>query len=380
MLKKGEVAMRMRRFALAAGLVAGVLISAGGGETGAQAAEDSVVNVFNWSDYIADDVIARFTEETGIKVRYDVFDSNEMLEGKLLAGHSGYDLVVPSDYALSKLLEAGALQPLDKAALPNLANLDPAMMKRAAVHDPGNAYGVIYMWGTAGLGFNREMVTAALGADAPVDSFALLFDPQYASKLENCGITMLDSAPWVLSAALNYLGLDPNSEDPSDLDRAKALLMGVRPFIRRFDSSGYIEALANGDICLAYGYSGDIFQAQGRAEEAENGVSVDYVIPKEGTQVAFDLLAIPEDAPHVANALAFIDFLSRPDIAAMNTNYVWYANANTKATPLVDPDIRDDPAIYPTPEVMARLYTRAPLTAQGERTLTRLWTRIKSGS
>lgn len=372
--------MGIRQLGLAVGLVGGVLAAVTGAGSDASAAEDAVVNVFNWSDYITDDVLTRFTGETGIKVRYDTFDSNEMLEGKLLAGHSGYDVVVPSDYALGNLVKAGALQPLDKAALPNLANLDPAMMARAAVHDPDNAHGVIYMWGTAGLGMNRDKVTAALGTDAPLDSFALLFDPKYAAKLADCGIYMLDSGPWVISAALNYLGLDPNSEDRADLDKAEALLKAIRPYIRRFDSSAYIEALANGDICLAYGYSGDVFQAQGRAEEAENGVLVDYVIPKEGTQVAFDMLAIPKDAPHSRNALAFIDFLSRPDIAALNTNYVWYANANTKATPLVDEEVRTNPAIYPTPEVMAKLYTRAPLTPEGERALTRLWTRIKSGS
>jgi putrescine transport system substrate-binding protein len=349
--------------------------------TGAARAQDqgAVVNVYNWSDYIADEALSQFTKETGIAVNYDVFDSNEMLEGKLLAGHSGYDVVVPTDYTLATLIKVGALAPLDKTALPNLANLDPDMMARAALHDPGNAHGVIYMWGTAGLGLNREKVLAALGPDAPMDSFALLFDPTYAAKLASCGITMLDSGPWVLSAALNYLGLDPNSEAEADLDKAEALLMTIRPHVRRFDSAGYIEALVNGDICLAYGYSGDVFQAQSRAKEAGLDDTIDYVIPKEGTQVGLDMLAVPADAPNPKAAHALIDFLSRPDIAALNTNYVWYANANTKATPLVDADVRTNPAIYPQAAVMARLYARGTPSPEGERAITRAWTRIKSG-
>ncbi|MBK1664689.1 spermidine/putrescine ABC transporter substrate-binding protein PotF [Rhodospirillum rubrum] len=345
----------------------------------AAAAEDKVLNVYNWSDYIAEDTLAKFQAETGIKVNYDVYDSNELLESKLLAGSSGYDIVVPTDHTLSRLIQAGIVQKLDKTKIPNLANLDPKLTARAAAYDPDNAHSVIYEWGTNGIGINVDKVRAALGPDVKLDSFDLLFKPENAEKLASCGIHVLDSAAEVFSVARNYLGLEPNSPDPKDLEKATALWMGVRPYIQKFHSSEFINALANGDICVAFGYSGDIFQAQARAEEAGNGVKIDYIIPKEGTLIWFDLMAVPVDAPHPENAHKFIDFILQPQISADISNYVWYANANSKATELLDEAVRTNPSIYPTQEVMDRLFIQKTASPEMERLRTRAWNKIKTG-
>jgi putrescine transport system substrate-binding protein len=341
-------------------------------------AQENVVNVYNWSDYIAEDTIAKFEAETGINVNYDVFDSNELVEAKLLAGNSGYDVVVPSGFFLERQISAGLFQPLDKSKLPNLANMDPAIMAEAAAHDPDNAHSVDYMWGTTGIGYNVGAVTERLG-DQPLDTWDLVFDPEIVSQLADCGVTLLDAPAEIMASALNYLGLDPNSESQEDLAKAEELLLSIRPHVRYFHSSQYIDDLGNGEVCLSVGYSGDVFIARDAAAEAGQGIEVAYVIPEEGALKWFDLFAIPADAPHVDNAHAFIDFMLRPDIAAANTNYVFYASGNLAALELIDPEVKEDPAIYPPEAVLAKLFPLKAHSASYDRLLTRSWTRIKTG-
>lgn len=344
----------------------------------ALAQEEAVVNVYNWSDYIAEDTVAKFEAETGIHVNYDVFDSNELVEAKLLAGNSGYDVVVPSGFFLERQITAGLFQALDKAKLPNLSNMDPEIMASTAAHDPDNVFAIDYMWGTTGIGYNPAKVKAALG-DAPLDSWDAVFKPEIVSKLADCGVTLLDAPSEIMASALNYLGLDPNSESEDDLAKGEALLMSIRPFVRYFNSSQYIDDLGNGEVCLSVGYSGDVFIAKAAAEEAASGVEVNYFIPKEGALKWFDLFSVPSDAPHPDNAHKFIDFMLRPDIAAANTNYVFYASGNKAAVPLIDPAITGDPAIYPPAEVAAKLFPLKAHSAKYDRLLTRAWTRIKTG-
>ena len=346
----------------------------------AGAAEEKRLNIYNWSDYIADNTVPDFEKATGIKVNYDVYDSNEVLEAKLLAGNSGYDLVVPSAMPyLARQIAAGIYLKLDKSRLKNYANLDPQILAAAANADPSNQYGVPYMWGTDGLGYNRAKVKAALGDGAPVDSWKLLFDPANAKKLQSCGISLLDSAQDVFPAALVYLGRNPLSRDPADLEAAAKAVAAIRPYVRMFNSSEYINDLANGDICLAFGYSGDVVQAKARAAEAKNGVDIAYAIPKGGAMLWIDMMAIPKDAPHPGNALAFIDDVLRPETAAAISNAVAYANPNLKATSLVEAKLRNDPGIYPPASVRARLFFDKPATPDFERARTRAWTRVKTG-
>ena len=344
----------------------------------ALAQEEAVVNVYNWSDYIAEDTVAKFEEETGIKVNYDVFDSNEIVEAKLLAGSSGYDVVVPSGFFLERQAAAGLFQPLDKSKLTNLGNMDPAVMEATAVHDPDNTYAVDYMWGTTGLGYNVGKLTERLG-DVPLNTWDLVFKPEVVSKLADCGVTLLDAPAEVYAAGLNYLGLDPNSESEEDLQKVEDLLMSVRPYIRYFHSSQYIDDLGNGEVCLSMGYSGDVFIAQAAADEADAGVEVAYVIPGEGALQWYDLFAIPADAPHPDNAHKFIDFMLRADIAAANTNYVYYASGNAAALELIDDEVKNDPAIYPTAEISEKLFSLKAHTAQYDRLMNRSWTRVKTG-
>ena len=359
---------------------AAVLAAAGLLAAGAAGAQEEVLNIYNWSDYIAPDTVANFAKETGIKVNYDVYDSNEVLEAKLLAGHSGYDVVVPSAAPyLARQAESGVYREIDKAALKNYRELDPQLLRAAANADPGNRFGVPYMWGTTGFGYNRAQVKKVLGDDAPFDSSALIFDPANAKKLGSCGIELLDSAQELVPAALAYLGADPLSRTQADLDRAVGVLEAIRPSVRKFHSSEYINDLANGDVCAAWGYSGDVVQARNRAQDAKNGVDIGYTIPKEGAMIWIDMMAIPADAPHPANALKFIDYILRPEVAAKISDAVAYANPNAAATRLVDPKIGGDPNIYPPPEVRARLFFDKPVTPQYERLRTRAWTRIKTG-
>jgi len=320
----------------------------------ALAQDDKVLNLYNWSDYRADDTLTNFTKETGIKVVEANYDSNEMLEGKLMAGHSGFDVVVPSGFFLQHQIPIGLYQKLDKSKLPNLKNMDPTVMKSVATFDPGNQYAVDYMWGTTALGYNVDKVKAAL-PNAPLDSWDLLFKPENAKALAGCGITVLDAPSEVVAIALNYLGLDANSEKPEDLAKAQALLTSIKPYIRKFDSSGYIDDLANGDACLSLGYSGDVYIAKHRAEDAKKNVNINYVIPKEGTIEWFDMLAIPADAPHPENALKFINYIMEPKATADISNNEFYANGNKAAFPLTDKAITSDPNIYPPADVQAKL-------------------------
>jgi putrescine transport system substrate-binding protein len=340
----------------------------------AHAAEEKVLNVYNWSDYIAEDTIANFEKETGIKVNYDVYDSNETLEAKLLAGKSGYDVVVPSANFLAAQIKAGVFRELDRSKLKNWGNLDPGIMKRLEAQDPGNRYAAPYMWGTTGIGYNVEKVRARLGAG--IDSWDAIFKPEMARKLADCGVALLDSPTDVFDTARNYLGLKPTSESEEDLKKAEALLMKARPFVRYFHSSQYIDDLANGEICVALGYSGDVFQA---IDDAAGKHEIAYVIPKEGAALWFDVMAIPADAPHPDNAHRFIDYVLRPEVAAAISDAVFYANPNARATPLVSAEVREDPAIYPPAAVMARLFPQRAHSPKFMRAQSRAWTRVKSG-
>jgi putrescine transport system substrate-binding protein len=343
-------------------------------------AEAPELHVYNWSDYIAPDTIANFARETGIAVTYDVYDGNEVLEAKLLAGQSGFDIVVPSASPfMAREITAGAFRELDKAKLPNLKNLDPAMLALAAEADPGNRYGVPYLWSVTGIGYNKALVAKSLGDDAPHDTLALLFDPANAKKLAACGISLLDTAQEVFPAALAYLGLDPKSRDLGDLDKATALLLKIRPYVRKFHSSQYINDLANGDICIALGYSGDVIQARDRAAEAKNGVKIAFRVPREGAQFSIDMLGIPKDAPHPDNALKYIDYILRPQVIAAISDAVSYPNPNLAATALVKPEVRDDPGIYPPESVKKLFYVDLPAPRDYERARTRAWNRVKAG-
>ncbi|MBT9268264.1 polyamine ABC transporter substrate-binding protein [Pseudomonas sp. MG-9] len=346
--------------------------------TGVQA-NDKVLRVYNWSDYIAPDTVKKFEDETGIQVTYDVFDSNETLEARLLAGKSGYDIVVPSNSFLAKQIKAGVYQPLDKSKLSNWKNLNPVLLKNASASDPDNAHAFPYMWGSIGIGYNPAKVKEVLGANAPTNSWDLLFKPENAEKLKACGISFLDSPTEMIPAALHYLGYPVNDKDKAHILEAEALFMKIRPYVAYFHSSKYISDLANGNICVAVGYSGDVLQAKARAVEAGNQVQIDYSIPKEGAGSFYDMVAIPRDAANVDNAYLFMNFLMRPDIIAEITNSNGYSNANSAATPLVDEAIRNDPGSYPSQAVMATLYAVPDQPIATQRIMTRGWTRVKLG-
>jgi putrescine transport system substrate-binding protein len=345
----------------------------------AAAQSGRVVNVYNWSDYIDPKVLEDFTKDTGIKVQYDTFDANETLETKLLAGKSGYDVVVPTAYFLDRQIKAGVFQKLDKARLKNLDNVWPDIAKRLAVYDPGNQYAVNYMWGTTGIGYNIKAVRERLGANGKIDSWDVVFKPENLAKFKDCGVHMLDSADDIMPAALHYLGLNPNTTDAAELDKAAELLTKIRSSVRKFHSSEYLNALAGGEICLVVGWSGDIKQAQKRAVETKNGVEIGYSIPKEGAQMFFDNLAIPKDAGHVGEAHAFIDYLLRRDVAAKNSNLVAYANGNLASQTLIDKSVFDDKSVYPDAATMSRLYTVSARDQKSQRLLNRLWTKVKTG-
>ncbi|MGV2979283.1 polyamine ABC transporter substrate-binding protein [Camelimonas sp. ID_303_24] len=377
-LRPPRLASFSRRNLFAAAI--GALSLAVAGTAGpARAAGERVVNIYNWSDYIDPAMLKKFTDETGIRVVYDTYDNNEIIESKLLAGKSGYDVVVPTGPTVQRLIRAGVLKELDRAALPNLKHAWPEIAARLASYDPGNRHAVNYMWGTTGLGVNVAKAREALGPDVKLDSLDLLMKPELAGKLKACGIMILDAAEDVLPAALRYVGRDPDSKAPADLQAAADALGKVRGDIRKLHSSEYIAALANGDICMAFGYSGDILQARRRAQEAKNGVEVVYVLPKEGAQMWFDNFAIPVDAPHAAEAHAFINFMMRPDVAAANSNFISYASGNGDARPLVKPALLNDPNVYPDAATMARLFTTTTPDDRSQRAITRLWTRLRSG-
>ena len=372
-MQKTKLKTSLTSLALATGLFTGLVAGT------AQAEE--VLHIYNWSDYIAEDTISNFEAETGIKVVYDVFDSNDVLEAKLLAGNSGYDLVVPSSSFLGRQIMAGVFQPLDKSKLPNLSHLDAELMGRLTTVDPDNAHAVPFLWGTTGIGYNPDMVAAVLGEDAPVDSWDMLFKEENISKLASCGVNLLDAADEILPVVLNYLHLDPNSKDMADYKGPVSDLMkNIRPHITKFHSSNYINDLANGDICFAVGWSGDILMAGDRAAAADNGVTVEYVIPKEGAPLWFDMLAIPASAGNVDNAHKFLNYIMRPEVIAAVTDYVWYANPNASASALIDEEILAHPGIYPSEEAKANLFTFEVLPPKVTRTMNRVWTDIRSAN
>ena len=346
----------------------------------ATAAAAQEVRVYNWSDYIDEDLLAEFEEETGIELIYDVFDSNELLETKMLAGGSGYDVVVPTGTFLQRQIQAGAFQKLDKSKLPNLDNMWDVIQERTETYDPDNAYSINYMWGTTGIGANVGAVQEALGEDAPLGSLDLVFDPANMEKLAECGVMFLDAPTEMIPAALAYLGEDPDQKDEEALDRAAEVLSAVRPYIQKFHSSEYINALANGEICVAFGWSGDVLQARDRAAEADNGVEIVYNAPSEGALMWFDQMAIPVDAPNPDAAHTFLNFIMDAQNMAQASNYVYYANGNKASQEYLNEDIIGDPAIYPDEATLENLYTVTPFPPREQRNLTRTWTRIKSGT
>ncbi len=357
-----------------------VLMASAAGMLVATAAAAEEVRVYNWSDYIDEALLEKFEAETGIDLIYDVFDSNEVLETKMLAGGSGYDVVVPSGTFLQRQISAGAFQALDMSKLSNSGNLWDVIKDRTAQYDPGNAYSINYMWGTTGIGSNTGKVTEILGEDAPINSLALVFDPANMEKLADCGVHFLDAPAEMIPAALAYLGEDPNSHDPEVIAKAEGVLAAVRPHVQKFHSSEYINALANGDICVAVGWSGDILQARDRAWEADNGVEIEYHAPAEGALMWFDQMAIPVDAPNPEAAHKFLNFIMDAQNMADASNYVYYANGNLASQPLLLEDVIGDPAIYPDEATLENLYTTTPYDARVQRTVTRLWTKIKSGT
>jgi len=339
---------------------------------------EKIVNVYNWSDYIDQTALDDFTKETGIKVNYEVMDSNELLETKLVAGRTGYDVVVPSASFLARQIKAGIYQKLDKSKLDNLKNLDPEISKKLEVFDPGNEHAVNYMWGTTGIGYNVAKVKKAM-PNAPTDSWKMVFDPAIVKNFKSCGVAVLDSPSEMTDMVLAYLGKDPNSQSADDLKAVEETLMKVRPFIKYIHSSQYIADLASGEICIAVGYNGDILQARERAKENNTGVEVKYSVPKEGTIIWFDSMAIPADAPHPENAHLFIDYMMRPEVIAKVSDAVQYANGNQAATALVNKEVTGDAGVYPPPEVKAKLFPNLADTDEFTRLQTRTWTRFSTG-
>ncbi|CAO4147427.1 polyamine ABC transporter substrate-binding protein [Methylorubrum extorquens] len=351
-----------------------LLLSAGGVR-----AEERVVNIYNWSDYIDPKVLDDFTKETGIKVVYDTYDNNEILETKLLAGKSGYDIVVPSGPFLQRLIKAGVFLPLDKAKIPNLKHAWPEISTRLQAYDPGNAFAVDYMWGTTGIGVNVTAVRERLGANAPLNSWSLVLNPGSIAKLKDCGVMLLDSPEDLIPSILPFYGFKSDSKRWDDITAVTDALYKVRGAVRKFHSSEYVNGLANGDVCLAVGYSGDVMQAKKRAEESKNGIEIAYFIPKEGALMWFDAFAIPKDAAHPAEAHAFIDYMMRPEVAAANTNFVSFANGNLAARKLVKPELLNNPGIYPDETTMQRLSVNTAWNDSTQRFVTRAWTRVRTG-
>lgn len=345
--------------------------------SGENSDDRNVLNLYIWSDYMAPDTIASFEKLTNIKVRVSYFDTNETLESRMLTGNSGFDVVVPTAPFLQRQIRSGAYLPLDKKKLPNLANLDPAIMARVALNDPGNAHAVVYAWGTYGIAYNEKMVAEVL-PNVPLNSWRLIFDPKFAAKLAKCGIGTLDAPAGVVRLVLKYLGKNPNAPSPQDLADAETVLSKIRPYIRNIDSSIDLEALANGDMCVALTYNGTFVQARNRAKEAKNGIKLDFMIPEEGSLLWFDMLAIPRDAPHADNALLFIDYLMKPQVIANITNFIGNANANSAAAPLLDASIAADPSIFPSRDQQQRLFVQMEDSPEQTRAITRLWQKFKT--
>jgi putrescine transport system substrate-binding protein len=348
------------------------------GVPGAVMDEERVLNIYNWTDYIVPDILSGFENEYGIKINYDVFDSNEVVETKLLAGNTGYDIVVPSASFMQRQITAGAFQKLDKSLLSNLGNLDPQIARQVAANDPGNQYGVNYFWGTDGVGYNATMIKQIM-PDAPVDSLRMFYDPAVVKNFQKCGVTILDAPDEVVGTVLIFLGRNPDSEATEDLKAAEKVLLSIRPYIRYINSSKYIEDLANGEICLSLGWSGDVSQAKARAREAGKELDIRYSIPKEGSITFYDTMVIPIDAPHPKNAHLFINYMMRPEIAARNSSLIRYATGNSAAYKLIDPKVYNDPTIFPPAEIMPHLYPNVARSQTFTRELNRTWTRFKTG-
>ncbi|RIJ11884.1 polyamine ABC transporter substrate-binding protein [Pseudomonas sp. 91RF] len=346
--------------------------------TGALA--DEAVNISNWNGYIADDTLANFTQATGIKATYDIHDSNEVLESKLMTGNTGYDVVSPSNHFLSRLIKAGAIQKLDKSQLPNWKNLDPQLMKKLEVNDPGNQYGYPYMWGTAGIGYNVEKIKAIFGNTDVTRSWKMFFEEDNIKKLSQCGVAIIDNPTQVLPITLNYLGLPPHSHEPADYQKAEAALFKIRPYVQYFHASKYISDLANGNVCAVIGFNGDVVQAAASAKEAKNGIDIAYSIPDEGTTLWFDMVVMPRNAPHEKNGYAYMNYLLEPKVIANISNSIHYANPNAAANEFLTPAVEQDQAIYPPKEVMDKLFTVEELPAAIARLTTRLWTKLKTNT
>jgi putrescine transport system substrate-binding protein len=376
----------MRRTKPLVGLIALVLVAGCGkqgsesrsGQRSAMTYDEKTVNLFIWADDIAPDTLTSFERQTGVKVRVSNFDSPETLESRMLMGSSGFDVVVPTAAFIQRQIRSGAYLVLDKTQLPNLANLDPALMSRVALNDPENAHGVVYTWGTFGIGINKAMVSKLL-PDNPLNSWRLLFDPELAVKAAKCGLNLMDDPVGVVRLVLIYLGRNPNEPTSRDLADVEQLLVKIRPFIRNIDTSSQIQALANGDLCMALAYNGNVVQASKRAKETHSGIVIDYLIPEEGTLLWFDLMTIPKDAPHLANAYRFLNYILDPHVMANISNTIAFANANRAATSLLDPAISADPAVYPRLDQQQRLVTQVEPSPEQARAITRLWQRFKTG-
>jgi putrescine transport system substrate-binding protein len=363
------------------GLSASIMIGCSRSDSGAQterSLKDNVVNLYIWSNYLAPDTLTSFERLTGIKVHVSYFDSYETMEARVLTGHSGFDVVLPTTGSFAREIRSGAYLPFDKTKLPNLINIDPAIMSKVALSDPGNVYGVVYMWATYGISFNKKSI-AERSPNLPLTSWQLVFDPTFAAKLAPCGINLIDDPVGVVQIVLKYLGRDPRTPTADDLADVERTLLKIRPYVRSIDSAGEIQALANGDICLSLGYSGDFVQASKRAEEAKNGIALEYVIPEEGSLEGFDLLAIPRDAPHPSNAYVLINYLMDPQVAAKISNAIGNANANLAATALLDASIVYNTAIYPTPDQQRRLFVQTETTGEQSRAITRIWQKFRTG-
>ncbi|UQS16936.1 polyamine ABC transporter substrate-binding protein [Pseudomonas sp. HS6] len=346
----------------------------------AGALADETVNISNWNGYIADDTLANFTKDTGIKATYDIHDSNEVLESKLMTGNTGYDVVSPSNHFLSRLIKAGAIQKLDKSQLPNWKNLDPLLMKKLEVNDPGNQYGYPYMWGTAGIGYNVEKIKAIFGNTDVTRSWKMFFEEDNIKKLSQCGVAIIDNPTQVLPITLNYLGLPPHSHEPADYKKAEAALFKIRPYVQYFHASKYISDLANGNVCAVIGFNGDVVQAAASAKEAKNGIDIAYSIPDEGTTLWFDMVVMPKSAPHEKNGYTYMNYLLEPKVIANISNSIHYANPNAAANEFLTPAVKQDLAIYPPKEVMDKLFTVEELPAAIARLTTRLWTKLKTNT
>ena len=340
--------------------------------------EEKVLNVYNWTDYIAPDIVPAFEKEYGIKVNYDFYDSNDILQTKLLTGHTGYDIVVPTGSFGALEIKAGVFRMLDKSLLPNLKNIDPDLAERMDPLDPGMKYAVNYFWGTGGVGYNVGKIKAAM-PDAPVDSLRMFYDPEVIRHFKSCGVMLVDEPREIVSTVLLYLGRNGTSDRPEDLAAAEKVLMSIRPYVRYIDNERYLDDLANGEICLALGWSNDVLTAAVRARETGNGNVIRYNIPKEGAVMFIDMMGIPVDSPHPKNAHLFINYLWRPEVSARNSSFVHAATSNAAAYPLIDPVVYNDRGIFPSPEIKARLIPDLPRSQAYTRLLTRMWARFKTG-